>query len=235
MQGDILSILYPPRCPACRRLMEPDGSLIHDECRIFMKRIYGPRCMKCGRHIDDEELAVCSACHKKGHAYDYGFAALEYNAVSKQAMVDFKFGGWRDNAEYFIREAVEAYGEELKLYRPEVLVPVPVTAKRLRERGFNQALLLAEGLGKALDIPVASGILKKSPKSNIQQKKLSARGRMINAGSSFLCDKHFTYKKICIIDDIYTTGSTLDGCTRALKQAGATEVGFAVICTGRIF
>lgn len=235
MFDGLLALLYPPRCPACRRLMESDGTLIHEECRSLMKRIMAPRCLKCGRHIEDEETALCSACVGKRHAYDYGFAAIEYNSCAKQAMVDFKFNCWKDNSAYFIREAVEAYGEELKMYAPEILVPVPVSKRRLRERGFNQAQLLAEGLGEALNIPVRSDLLRKESGSNVQQKKLSARDRRINAGSSFFCENQISYKKICIIDDIYTTGSTMDSCARALKKAGAAEVGFAVICTGRTY
>lgn len=235
MTDTLLSVLYPQRCPACRDVIENDGSLIHDECRKLFRIIAAPRCFKCGRHIEDSETALCPECSKKNHSYDYGFAALEYNSTAKKAMTDFKFNGWRQNSDYFAETAARAIGNELKAYSPEVLVPVPVTGRRLHERGFNQAELLAKKLGLLLNIPVDAGLLVKEANKNVQQKKLSARERNVNARLAFECAGSGGYHRVCIVDDIYTTGSTVDSCAVALKKAGIAEVGFVAICAGNIY
>lgn len=231
MTDILLSVLYPPRCPACRRLMENDGSLIHSECRGLFRLIREPRCLKCGRNVEAEDIAVCPECAKKKHRYDYGLAVMEYNSTARQAMTDYKFSGWRANADFFAEEAVNKFEEILKLYGPEALIPVPVTRRRLHERGFNQAELLAVKISERTGIPVDTELLFKRSGLNVQQKKLSARERKENARLAFTAAKS-EYKKVCIVDDIYTTGSTLDACAGVLKQAGAEEVGFLVICAG---
>lgn len=235
MSDLLFSILFPPRCPACRDLLEADGTLIHPECRNSFKVVEAPWCLKCGRHIADEEKAFCIECEKKNHSYDYGLAALDYNDTAKTAMTDFKFHSWRTNADYFAAEAVSVLERRIRSFSPQVLIPVPVTKKRLHERGFNQALLLAEKIGDALELPVLSDVLVKNPKRNVQQKKLTGREREANARLSFECSEPVPYQRVCLVDDIYTTGSTLDACAKALKAAGVSEVGFLVICATRLY
>lgn len=235
MTDTLLSLLYPPRCPACRRPKENDGVPIHDECRSLFKLIKEPRCLKCGRTVEAEDRTICPECAKKKHCYDYGLAVMEYNSTARRAMTDYKFEGWRGNADYFAEEAVRSFRDILLQYAPEVLIPVPVTGRRLRERGFNQAELLAVKIGESLGIPVDTELLKKTTKLNLQQKKLSARERRVNARLAFTAAGESEYRRICLIDDIYTTGSTLDSCAAALKRAGAQEVGFLVICAGNSY
>lgn len=235
MSDLFFSMLFPPRCPACRGLLEDDGTLIHEECRNLFKAVAAPGCLKCGRHIEDEEMAYCAECEKKKHSYDYGLPALEYNDTAKKAMTDFKFHNWRTNADYFSSVAVGLLKEKVRNYSPQILIPVPVTKKRLHERGFNQAEVLADKIGEGMGIPVLKDVLIKNPKRNIQQKKLSKREREINARLAFECTSEIPYERVCLVDDIYTTGSTLDACAKVLKASGVKEVGFIVICATRLY
>ena len=231
--SNILNFLFPPRCPACRRIMEDETELIHNECRKAFRIIKEPRCFKCGRHMADPEETICPDCKKKGHGYSYGFAVFEYNDTAQKAMIDYKKNGWRKNGDFFAAEAVKNFGRQIKNMKPEVLIPVPVTDKKLKRRGFNQSEYLAERIGESLDIPVDAGILIR--RSGKAQKELSRQERTVNALSAFECMHETEYKRVCIIDDVYTTGSTIEGCSRALMSAGVKETGFIVIFSSDLF
>ena len=231
--SNILNLLFPPRCPACRKVMEDDKELIHPECRKAFKPIIEPRCFKCGKHIQEAEEAICPECREKGHSYTYGFSVFEYNDAARGAMLDFKKNGWRKNGDFFAAEAIKNLGKLLKRMDPEVLIPVPVSRRRLNERGFNQSEYIARIIGDALNIPVDNELLIR--KSGKTQKELSRKERMANALKSFECSEPARYKRVCIIDDVYTTGNTVEGCTRALMDAGVQETGFLTIFLGDVY
>ena len=226
--GNIFKFLYPPRCPACRQVMEEDGTYIHPECRGAFKTIGEPRCYKCGRRLWDPESDICSGCRQKKHSYGYGLALYEYNEVAQRAMLDYKSEGIRRNGDFFASEAVNVLGRLIKRLDPEVLVPVPITDRKMRIRGFNQSEYLAEKIGGALNIPVDTDILFRTGEK-AEQKKLSGRERLKIVSVSFTAVDDNPYKRICLVDDVYTTGSTMEGCTRALMSKGAKDVGFVVI------
>lgn len=231
MLDGILNLVFPGKCPVCREAMENDGRLIHDECRRKLRYIEEPRCMRCGRHVETAEAELCFECEKKKHHYSYGFPVFEYNDAARRAMTDYKQNGIKRNGEFFAGEAVKRIGDSLLERAPQVLIPVPLHPSRLRERGFNQALIPADILGKALNIPVDDQWLKKTEKT-AQQKLLGGRGRGINNTNVFRVDEPGKYRRVCLVDDIYTTGNTLEACTLALKRAGVTEAGFVVLCAG---
>jgi len=231
--SNILNFLFPVRCPGCRKVMENPDGLIHPECRKRFKLINEPRCFKCGRHMDDPEATLCTECNGKKHTYSYGLALFEYDETARLAMIDFKKNGWRSNGDFFAEEAGRILGSTVRSMNPEVLIPVPITRRRRNERGFNQSEYLADRIGKILRIPVDKEVLSRKGRG-IQQKQLSGRERAGNAADSFIC-KENPYKRICLIDDVYTTGSTLDGCTRVLRDSGAEDVGFLVIFSGDMY
>ena len=223
-------MLFPPRCPACRRVMEDAGIYIHPECRGKFRLIVPPRCFKCGRTVAETE-DICAECRRKRHAYDWGLALFDYDDTARLAMVDYKGTGIRRNGEFFATEAAKRLGGLLKKFRPEVLVPVPISDRKLGERGFNQSEYITDRVSELLGIPMDAEVLFRK-KSKVDQKKLSAKERLNNADFGFWTVEDMPYKRICLVDDVYTTGSTLDACTRVLKEAGAREVGFLVIFSG---
>ncbi|MCR4624800.1 MAG: ComF family protein [Lachnospiraceae bacterium] len=223
---NLLKMIFPPRCPACREPMEDDGSYIHPECEKAFKLITEPRCFKCGRHMEEAEKALCPECESKTHMYSYGFPLFEYNDTAQKAMIDYKKNGWKRNGEYFASEIVKHLSGQIKRMKPEVLVPVPITKKRLGERGFNQSEYLAIKIGEKLGIPVEPGLLKRTGAA-VQQKKLSGTARKENTDYGIECTSdNVSYRRICIIDDVYTTGGTINACASALMEAGAVETGF---------
>ena len=228
--SNILNFLYPVRCPACRRVIEDDTELIHKDCRKRFKLIEEPRCFKCGRHIYDRETALCDECRKNKHLYDYGLPLFEYNETARSAMIDFKKNGNKRNGLFFADTFVRNLGKRLLAFKPEVLIPVPSSNRRIGERGFNQAEFLADMIGERLGIPVDAGVLER--RKGRDQKELSREERIENALKSFECSCEIDYKRVCIVDDIYTTGSTIEGCVRVLKNAGVCEAGFITVFAG---
>ncbi|MBR4341439.1 MAG: ComF family protein [Lachnospiraceae bacterium] len=210
--------------------MEGDSELIHPGCRKRFKLINEPRCFRCGRHIPEEEIDICSECREKNHVYDYGFPLFEYNETARTAMIDFKKNGHRSNGEFFAEEFINNLGERLLSFRPQVLIPVPSERSKQGERGFNQSEFIALIIGEKLGIPVDTEVLIRNKSK--EQKELTKEERAENALRSFECIKEIGYKRVCIVDDVYTTGSTIDGCARILKDAGASEVGFITIFQG---
>ena len=214
--------------------MEDDGSLIHPECRGRFKLIEEPRCFKCGRHISEAESALCPECKEKKHGYVYGFPLYEYNETASNAMIDYKKNGWKSHGDFFAEEMADRLAGYIKRQKPEVLVPVPITKDRYNERGFNQSEYLAEKLGEKLGIPVDSAILIRTGKA-VQQKSLSGKERKENRFYGIECAcVQVPYRSICLVDDVYTTGGTLNACTEALLGAGAVEVGFMTIFAGHM-
>ena len=214
--------------------MEDDGSLIHPECRGRFKLIEEPRCFKCGRHISEAESALCPECKDKKHGYIYGFPLYEYNETASNAMIDYKKNGWKSHGDFFAEEMADRLAGYIKRQKPEVLVPVPITKGRYNERGFNQSEYLADKLGEKLGIPVDSGILIRTGKA-VQQKSLSGKERKENRFYGIECAcVQVPYRSICLVDDVYTTGGTLNACTEALLAAGAVEVGFMTIFAGHM-
>ena len=214
--------------------MEDDGSLIHPECRGRFKLIEEPRCFKCGRHISEAESALCPECKDKKHGYVYGFPLYEYNETASNAMIDYKKNGWKSHGDFFAEEMAVRLAGYIKRQKPEVLVPVPITKGRYNERGFNQSEYLADKLGEKLGIPVDSGILIRTGKA-VQQKSLSGKERKEKRFYGIECAcVQVPYRSICLVDDVYTTGGTLNACTEALLAAGAVEVGFMTIFAGHM-
>jgi ComF family protein len=107
----------------------------------------------------------------------------------------------------------------------EVLVPVPLHPKRLRERGYNQSILLANELGKLADLPVVDDCLMRKRHAHPQARTSTMEERRDNVAGAFVCrDRRLRDKQVLLIDDVSTTGATLDACAAAIKSAGAASV-----------
>lgn len=236
MVESLIEILYPRRCPVCEDVLEFGGSLICNACQAALPYITGPRCFKCGGPVESEEQEYCFGCTKRKHSYSCGYSIFVYNDNMKKAMGDFKFRNRRDNGEFFSRELVKRSEAFIHDFIPDMFIPVPIHRSRLRERGFNQAEQLAESLGEAYGIPVLTGILVRT-KDTLPQNKLGSGERLANLKDAFkIADtaaEAVASKRVLVVDDIYTTGSTVEACAQALLRGGAREVGFISVCIGQ--
>ena len=229
--GMLLDAIYPPICPICNEIV-PAGKLICPACERLLSYVEEPICAKCGKPVDDDE-SLCRDCARGGHVYDEGRAVFIYDEYMSKSMYRFKYNGKQEYARFYGRCMYECLGPFIKSRNIEAIVPVPVHKKRLYERGYNQAYLLAKELSKRLEIPVCDHLVIRKTATKVQ-KNLSAASRQNNLKKAFIASGNVVkYKSVLIVDDIYTTGSTVDAVSAALKQGGVRKVYFVTLCIGR--
>lgn len=186
--------------------------------------------MKCGKKLSAEE-EYCTDCKRRKHCYIRGRALYEYGSAAA-SIYRLKYGGRQEYAEYFGEEMGRHLGEFIREVKPDALIPVPLHKKRLQKRGYNQAGLLAEALGACLGIPVYDKILIRV-KNTMPLKRQNLEERQNNLKKAFnIAQNDVKLNTIIIIDDIYTTGSTLDEAAYALQTAGISKVYFITLACG---
>ena len=194
--------------------------------------------MKCGKPVAEEEV-YCQDCRKAGHIYSGGLSGFRYRSVSG-SLYRFKYDGRQEYADYYGAKMADRLLEALRTgvirRLPDALVPVPVSARRMRARGYNQAALLARALSSSLPpacrIPVENGVLHRD-RETAAMRSMSARERQNNLKKAFhVYGNSVRLKSIMLIDDIYTTGATIDACAMPLLEAGAEEVSYMTLAIG---
>ena len=224
-----LDMIFPRRCPVCDDAVDIPGRLICSECEDVFKKIDEPYCLKCGRPVRDDALSECRECAGKKQEFKRGRAVFEYDDELKESIYRFKYGGRREYADHYAACMERSLGNWICSLKPDALVPIPLHKSRLKKRGYNQAALLAEGLGKKLGIPVRHDVLIRSSKTAVQ-KGLGASERQNNLKKALKIGPDVVkLKNIVLIDDIYTTGSTMNSAASCLQDAGVENVYFAVL------
>lgn len=228
---NFLDLLYPRRCPLCHRILREHHELICPDCARDIRPISGPRCYKCGKPVLEEE-EYCRDCQSHPGAFDQGRGIFLYDDRMKYSIMKYKYFGCREYSRFY-GKAMYLYGRDLlALWQPQMIVPVPLYWRKQKIRGFNQAELLARELSRYTGIPVNTRLLKKNHATR-SQKKLDAAGRKLNLREAFQVVGNPAGKSILLIDDVYTTGSTMDVLARALLGKGASHVFFLTLCIGR--
>ena len=193
--------------------------------------IDAPCCNACGFPFEFDLSAMggnevlCGRCESKRPVYDSARSAIRYTPVSRKLVLDFKHGGRTDGLSFFAAQMSRA-GQGI-LAGADVLMPVPLHKLRLRKRRFNQAALLARALSKQTGIPYETDTLLRA-KNTPSQGSQSFLGRKRNVAGAFdvvgAKSQHVKDAHIVLIDDVQTTGSTLEACARTLKKHGAARV-----------
>ncbi len=232
----IAEVVFPSRCPICDDLLQElpkDAIRICPECLPKVTFIQEPICKRCGKPVDDETKEFCMDCRLKKHYFLAGRAVMLYKGETKVALYRFKYSERRAYAEIFAEEAVRRYGDWVKRQGITLIVPVPMYHKKKRKRGYNQAEDFAVELGKLLQIPVERKLVRRVQDTK-PMKGLQMQERTANVKNAFHITKnHVKYNnRILVVDDIYTTGSTVDAISLALQRAGYSTVYFLSICTG---
>lgn len=230
----ILDLIYPPRCPICHDIVEPGYEMVCGRCLKQLPLVRDPKCEKCGKPVPEGEK-LCYDCTVIEHAFSEGMGIFLYNEVMRKSMYKFKYLGRKEYGRFY-GTAAWIYGKEtLKAWNPEVIVPVPVHITRKRKRGYNQAEVISEVLGQYMHIPVSKGALKRCTKT-VAQKELTVEERRRNLEGAFsVTGIFFPWKRVLLVDDIYTTGSTADSASKELKKYGIQEIYSLSICIGKGF
>lgn len=186
--------------------------------------------MKCGKKLY-EEGEYCEDCKKMAHVYERGRALYEYAGVAP-SIYRMKYGGRQEYAEFFGEEMAKYLGDFVKKINPDGIVPIPLHRKRFRHRGYNQAMLLAKSLGKQLKLPVYGKILVRV-KNTAPLKLQNPSERQNNLKKAFIMTQNdVKLKTILVVDDIYTTGSTIDEAARVFMENGVEKVYFVTLACG---
>ncbi len=230
--GGILDCIYPRICPVCNEIVSVLGRDICPECERKLSYVGDSFCMRCGKPVEDDE-EYCTDCLKTEHVYDEGRAALLYDEYMSMSIYRFKYNGKREFASFYGRVITERLGTKIKSWKPDVIIPVPVHKSKLKKRGYNQAYLIAKELSRDLKIPINDRLVCRTAATTVQ-KELSAKERQNNLKKAFKVTQNVvSLNTVLIVDDIYTTGATVDAMARCLRGAGVRKVYFVSLCIGR--
>lgn len=228
----VLDIVYPRHCPICGDIVRRRGRDVCPQCEKKISYVFEPFCLKCGKPLIDER-EYCDDCIAKKHFFDEGRAALVYDEHTSKSIYAFKYNSRCEYAHFYGRVIYERLGRKIKSWDPDVIIPVPIHKSKLKKRGYNQAALIARELSRLLNIPYNDTILIRKTSTKVQ-KNLSAKDREINLKKAFIVRKNSVkLKSALVVDDIYTTGSTIDAIAQCLKGAGIGEVYYVTLSIGR--
>lgn len=207
--------------------------MVHAKCRDKLKYVSEPVCMRCGKPIECAEEEYCRDCKKRRHYFDSGKAVWIYEQHMRQSIAWYKYKHCKEFSDFYAEQMTRCFGVWLKSLNLDAVMPIPLNKRKLRIRGYNQAEpiagYLAEYIGCRLDVKTLVRRRWTAP-----QKDLSPAERFNNLKMAFSVDKKMAgqYRRVLLVDDIYTTGSTMDACAHQLKAAGTEEVFFITICIG---
>lgn len=235
-----MEILFPRRCPVCDEVLPvpavwDTSKYICPECKGKLSLVKEPVCKKCGKMLAEETEEYCLDCGKKKHEFVQGKAVFDYKGPIRTSLYRFKYSNRREYAAFYAEEAIRQYESWILNKKIQVIIPIPLHSKRQKKRGYNQAELFAKILGAHMGIPVRTDILIRA-KNTVPQKELSETERKNNLKNAFkIAGSIVQLKYILLVDDIYTTGSTMDTAALALKKAGGEYIYFICISIGRGF
>lgn len=234
-----INLLFPRRCPVCGDIVLPRGALICASCVPKLSPVKQPACKKCGKEVLGDSIEYCMDCTRHERSFESAAALLNYNEAAQKSMAAIKYRNRREYLDFYAQAMVFRHGKWMNHIHPDAFVPVPVHPARLRSRGFNQAQELADRLSRLTGIPVLSDFLIRTRKT-LPQKELSPGERLKNLQQAFAVSASYQKSRffsppscVILVDDIYTTGSTAQCCTRVLKQAGVERVYLIIICIGK--
>lgn len=224
---NIINAFLPPRCIKCGAVLADEDGLC-PECFNEINFISQPYCHKCGHPFENAPRAgkmLCGSCLKKVKTpFRLSRAAVHYDEASKNLLLAFKFMDKTDNAET-LAKWLNLAGQDIWKEGVDVIVPIPLHYTRLIKRRYNQSGLLAAELTKLCHVPVDYTSVVRHKRTR-PQVEFSGHERIKNVKGVFSV-KHpekIKNKRVVIIDDVMTTGSTLKECALALKAAGAKSV-----------
>jgi len=229
--GALASVLIPAPCGVCGELLESGQRIpICAPCLAQFQPIAWHLCEHCGRPILSDFAAeisplLCHMCRRGLYDFDFARSFAPYGTVASRAILMLKYEQVIALGAWFAHRLAELVRANPGGYAADVVVPVPLHAARFRERGYNQAELIARPLARLLGLPFRSYLLVRT-KPRPDKLKLSTRERWTTVRGAYATREGTQVDKlrVLLVDDVFTTGATLDACSRALRKAGAVRV-----------
>lgn len=235
MNNLISKVFFPRRCVACDELLDYSEIIngFCGKCKEELRYAAEPVCKKCGKVLYDENTELCLDCATRKRSFIQSKGVYVYEGKIKSGMYRFKYNNRRCYKYTFSRDIIRTNGVWIKSLNLDGIVPVPMYKKKQRQRGYNQAELIARQLSKDTGIPLYNDIVIRNRKT-IPMKGLSNTEREKNLKNAFnFSEKALQLKRVLVIDDIYTTGATLDSVAKTLLDAGVKEVYGLCMCVGK--
>ena len=229
--GALLDFFLPHACPLCGTEFSPSSSQpLCRQCLGGIHPVNSPRCPRCSLPYPTENDTdhLCERCLRHTPAFSWVVAAGQYRETLREAVHRFKYRGVIGLDRALGDLLAAAVLSERPGFRPDLLVPVPLHPGRLRQRTYNQALLLARRLARQWRLPVASRLLVRC-RATAPQQGLNAEARRQNLRGAFALRAPVKDVRVLLIDDVLTTGATAETCCRVLLEGGAGEIGVAVL------
>lgn len=224
-----VALALPPRCPGCGTVVDDDHRFCAD-CWRGLRFLGDPACAGCGAPFDHDRGAGarCARCMLHPPIYSGVRAAVAYGPVARDVALKLKYGGRLAMAQTVARLMVRHVPADT-----DRIVPVPLHRRRIWTRGYNQAALIGDAIGRRLSIPVErDALIRVRPTPPLRNMGPRARAKAVRGAFAVTDPAAVAGRAILLIDDVHTSGATVDACARILLAAGAARVG--VLCWARV-
>lgn len=230
---DILSLIYPPRCQMCGKSLPVfDRRVLCEICYNNIKLNTGPFCKRCGKFYSYEDC-ICESCKVGTYYFDRSYSACVYDGVIRECIHNFKYNGGLSLERLFKNLMIEFAEKHIDMRRYNWLIPVPLHRVKYKERTFNQSAILAAYLSKRFKIAMLKNNLLRT-RLGKPQMMLPKNKRLEGIKDSFKIKNPSLLKdkSVLLIDDVFTTGATVNECSKVLKAAGASSVEVLTLARG---
>lgn len=231
--SNLSEVIFPTKCLGCAEILKPfNGQIFCSICHEEIHFINGSICPVCGTTFSDSpaENHLCGDCLEKRPYFSYARAVFSYEKIILNAIHQFKYNRNISTGEMLASFMADFSFPDIDFTDYSLVMPVPLHIKRLRKRGFNQSLILARTIGKKKQIPVNFSLLRRrkftltQTGSNKKERKQNIKGAFEVSDPQKIADKN-----IILVDDVYTTGATVNECAKTLIRAGAQKVSVLTI------
>ena len=226
----LLNLVYPLTCARCGATLDPSArDPVCPGCWEAIPRIEQPYCPRCGRPVRSGARVPfdmpCGDCRLTPRRFGIARSAGRYEGALRDLVHAMKYGGERRIAGALSRLMEECRGRLFDDFPYDALVPVPLRRSKMKERGYNQAELIARGLAVATGVPALAGVLARR-EGGSSQSLLRRAERLVNVKGAFVprAKADVTGMRLLLVDDVFTTGATADECVRVRLAAGARGV-----------
>ena len=224
-------LIYPNLCLHC----EAEGEQGMDLCLRCYKNLPWSKfaCQRCALPLKSDHAKICGACSKREFSFEQAIAPFQFEGFIREAVYQFKFNQ-KLNQGKLLAQLLLHHIETKEIQIPDVIIPVPLHKKRLRQRGYNQALEIARIICKYFDCDLSYESIYRNRDTSIQM-ELPAKQRYKNVKNAFSLTEdssNLKNKYVCIVDDVMTTGNTVNEVAKCVRKADARRIG--VWCVARV-
>ncbi len=227
----LASLVFPAPCRVCDATLLTGSYIpICRACLDSLRPIHEPLCLCCGRPFVSPQAAqarvpLCRLCRRGVYAFDLARSHAAYDDTMIRAITLLKYHAVTPLGDWFGARLAERVAAQPDTFAADVVVPVPLHATRLYERGYNQAELIARPLAKRLGLPFRSYLLMRTrPRPDKLKLTRQERWRTVRGAFAMRQATRVDKLRVLLVDDVFTTGATLDACARVLRQAGAGRI-----------